>query len=119
MSAPADPAVRSHRRLPMFGETEGPVLVGLPAPVQARQAVHLPDRDELSPAAFELLSAVRDTLLAPPGTGVCPRLLSCFCAHGRSIPLAAAPWIARVDLGLLALLILASRLAMRAATQPA
>jgi hydrogenase-1 operon protein HyaF len=54
----------------MFGETEGPVLVGLPAPVQARQAVHLPDRDELSPAAFELLSAVRDTLLAPPGTGV-------------------------------------------------
>jgi hydrogenase-1 operon protein HyaF len=65
----ADTLLRGHRRLPLFGETEVPTLLGLTAPTPARQGVHLPDYGELSPRAFTLLAAVRDALRAPPAEG--------------------------------------------------
>jgi hydrogenase-1 operon protein HyaF len=65
MSAPLETLVRGRRRLPLFAEIEAPLLLDLPTGVPAPKGVHMPDGDDLSPRAFAVLSAVRDSLLAP------------------------------------------------------
>ena len=60
----------SRRSLPVFGDaSELPALLGLPAPVAARQALHVPDRDDLSARVLELLGVVKQALMAPPAEG--------------------------------------------------
>lgn len=55
---------RGRRRLPVLGELEAPALLGLAAPIQARQGIHLPASEDLSPRAHALLSAVREALVS-------------------------------------------------------
>lgn len=81
----ATPSTTIRRRLPMIDEPEVPALLGLrPEPTLARRAVHLPDSDELSPRAFDCLSAVRDALLAGPTAGGAVFSLDAFAADERT-----------------------------------
>jgi len=63
----------SRRRLPLVGD-DAPELLGLPAPLAARQGLYVPDRDGMGPRVRALLGVVKDALLAPPpdGTVVVP-----------------------------------------------
>lgn len=60
------------RSLPVLREesTDTPVLMGLPSPTSSfSRALNVPDRDELSPAARSILSAVRQALVTfKPGS---------------------------------------------------
>lgn len=66
MSSPTPMGLGPRRRLPVFGESEAPELLGLAAPMRARQGLHLPESDELSQGAFAVLASVRDALAAAP-----------------------------------------------------
>lgn len=88
MSDLADTLLRGgRRRLPLFGEDgedDAPALLGLPAPVPARQGVHLPDHGELPARTFAILSAVKDALQAPPATGTVVFSLDALGAEERA-----------------------------------
>lgn len=83
MTAPADLFHRNRRRLPMLGDSDAPSLLGLPAPTPARQGLHLPDHDALSPQALAALTAVKDALLAPPRDGTVVVALDGLSARDR------------------------------------
>jgi hydrogenase-1 operon protein HyaF len=65
-----DFVLRPNKRLPMFGSApEVPALLGLAPSEGKRKGLHIPEPDELSKTAFELISAVQRALLDPAHAG--------------------------------------------------